>query len=215
MGKMFDNVRAWWNSLSDAFSDPSKLAALSVADLEKNIAAAKEAAASVIGRPVVLKEKLSSLQSQDEELTKRITTLVASGEEGIEAAKKHVQKQVDVRKMISSLSEDLEDAQAASEQWKSKISMLESELSKRRNKAADLSADYAAAKAEQTLGKQFSDINIGTGEDTFSKLEERVFREKAKAAGYTAMSGMDDTLKEEKIISDAETQSLLDEYLKK
>ena len=51
MGKMIDNFRAWWNSVADSLGDPGKLAQLSVADLEKAIRKAKEAAAPAIGRP--------------------------------------------------------------------------------------------------------------------------------------------------------------------
>ncbi len=213
MGKMFDNFRAFWNELGDKFSDPGKLAQLSVADLEKAIVKAKDAAAIVVGRPVALNSKLKELEKSDQELTVKIKALIKTGEAGQTAAKKYVERQVSVRRELSETRADFDDAKLAADEWKAKIRALENELFRRRNEANKLQADYETAKAEQKLGKQMQNLDSLTGSDKFSALKERVNKEKAKAAGYSAMSGLDDRLAEDKLLADAETDALMAEYL--
>ncbi|MDR1066325.1 MAG: PspA/IM30 family protein [Clostridiales bacterium] len=212
MGKMLDNARAWWNSLADNFGDPGKLAQLSVADLEKGIRKAKEAAAPVIGRPSTLETKLADLKQTDQELTKKITTLLQSG--GKDAALKYIERQVAIRKEIESVQDDYEDNKAAADEWRAKIRALETQLYERRNAANKLQAQYETAKAEQTLGKHMQNADGLLASDQFSSIQARVDKERAKAAGYSAMSGLDDRINDEKIIRDAQTDALLDEYMR-
>ena len=215
MGKMLDNFRAWWNSVSDSLGDPGKLAQLSVADLEKAIRKAKEAAAPVIGRPAALESSVKDLQKTDKELTDRITSLIQSGAEGQEAAKKYVERQVEVRKQLEDVRDEYEDASAASTEWQHKIKVLENELYSRRNEANRLQADYETAKAEQELGRQMQNVDSISGSDSFSSIKARVDKEKAKAAGYSAMSGLSDKAKEDRLIADNETDALMKEYMDK
>lgn len=215
MGKMLDNVRALWNSLADGLTDPGKLAQLSVADLEKAIRQAKEAAAPIIGRPTVLESQLRETQSTDKELTNKIMALLKSGEQGQEAAKKYIERQVVIRKEMEELKEDYEDSHEAAEEWQNKIRFLESELYSRRNAANKLQAEYETSKAEQVLGKQMQNVDSLMGSDTFSSAKARVEKEKAKAAGYSAMSGLSGKIADDKLIRDAEANSLMNEYLAK
>jgi len=217
MGKMLDNFRAWWNSVADALGDPGKLAQLSVADLEAAVRKAKEAAAPVVGRPEALKDSLKDLQETDEELTARIVALINSGEVGQEAARKYVGRQVAVRKQIEDTKEALTDATEAAAEWMNKIRTLEHELYARRNEANRLQAEYEAAKAEQELGRQLrtADSLVGSGADKFSTVKARVEKEKAKAAGYSKMSGLTERAKEEQLISLYETDELMKQYLEK
>jgi phage shock protein A len=213
MGKMLDNFRSWWNSVADSLGDPGKLAQLSVADLEKSIVKAKEAAAVVVGRPVALESRLKELNKSDKELTDRIKALVATGEQGKEAARKYVERQVAVRKEIAQVTEDYADAKAASEQWQDKIRVLENELYSRRSEADRLQMEYETAKAEQRLGKQMASADALAGTDLLSGAKARIDKEKAKAAGYSAMSGLSDKAAEEKLLRDAETDALFASYL--
>lgn len=212
---MLDNVRAWWNSVADNLSDPGKLAALSVADLEKAVKSAKEAAAPIVGRPLALEGKLRELRRTDEDLTTKIMALIQSGSDGQEAAKKYVERQVAVKKEISDATEDYEDSKEAADEWQSKIRILETELYSRRNEAARLQADFQTAKAEQKLGKQMQSVDSLMGSDSFSSLRARVDNEKAKAAGYSAMSGLNDKVNDENILKNAETNALMAEYMSK
>lgn len=215
MGKMFDNFRSWWNSVADSLGNPGKLAQLSVADLEKAIRNAKEAAAPVIGRPVALEGQIKDLEKDDKELTERITALIRTGEEGKEAARKYIERQVTVRKQLADVREEYNDAHEASAAWQEKIRVLENELYSRRKEADRLEADYETAKAEQALGRQMQNADSLAGSDNFSSLKARVDKEKAKAAGYSAMSGLSDKVNDEKLIRQAETDALLNEYLEK
>lgn len=215
MGKMFDNFRAFWNSTADSLSDPVKLAQLSVADLEKGISKAKEAAAPVIGSPIVLLKRLEDMKKTDEELTKKITTLISASEEGKNAAIKYIERQVEVRKNIETLESEYNEANEASKMWQDKIRLLENELFNRRQAANSLEAKYATAKAEQKLGKTMKNVDSITSSSSFSALESRVEKEQAKAAGYSQLSGLNDKVNEEKILKDAETNSLLQQYLNK
>jgi phage shock protein A len=214
MGKMLDNFRAWWNSVADALGDPGKLAQLSVADLERAVRKAKEAAAPVIGRPEALADTVKELEKNDEELSARIIALLNSGPEGEEAARKYVGRQVAVRKQLADTKESLADASAAASEWHDKIRVLEHELYSRRNEANRLQAEYEVARAEQQLGRQLqtADSLADAGSDKFNSVKARVEREKAKAAGYSAMSGLSDRAKEEKLISQYETDELMKEY---
>lgn len=210
---MFDNFRAFWNDLGDKFSDPGKLAQLSVADLEKGIIKAKDAAAVVVGRPVALSSKLKELEKTDQELTTKIKSLLKGGEAGQTAARKYIDRQVIVRRELADVKTDFEDAKLASEEWKAKIRALENELYRRRNEANKLQAEFETAKAEQKLGKQMQNVDSLAGSDRFSSLKERVNKEKAKAAGYSAMSGLDERIADERLLADAESEALLNEYL--
>jgi phage shock protein A len=210
---MLDNFRAWWNSVADSLGDPGKLAQLSVADLERAIRRAKEAAAAVIGRPAALEDSIEDLQKTDEELTHRITVLISSGGEGQEAARKYVARQVMVRKQLVQTKEELADASAAASEWHDKIRVLEHQLYTRRNEANRLQAEYETARAEQQLGRELREADSILGSDKFSSIKARVDTEKARAAGYSAMSGLSDKAKEEKLISDFETDALMKQYL--
>jgi phage shock protein A len=210
---MLDNFRAWWNSVADSLGDPGKLAQLSVADLERSVRKAKEAAAVVIGRPAALQDSIKDLEKADQELTQRIVALVNSGAEGQEAARKHVARQVIVRKQLEQMREEHADAAAAASEWHEKIRVLEHELYARRIEANRLQAEYETAKAEQRLGQQMRRADSVAGSDSFSSVKARVDQEKAKAAGYSAMSGLTDRAKESKLISDFETDALMKQYL--
>lgn len=213
MGKMLDNFRAWWNSVADSLGDPGKLAQLSVADLERAVRRAKEAAAGVIGRPAALQDAIEDLEKSDGDLTHRITVLISSGAEGQEAARKYVQRQVMVRKQLAETREDLADATAAAAEWHDKIRVLEHQLYTRRHEANRLQAEYETARAEQQLGRQLRQADSILGSDKFSSIKARVDQEKAKAAGYSAMSGLSEKAKEERIISEFETEALMKQYL--
>ena len=215
MVRMLDNVRAFWNGLANDISNPAKLAQLSVADLEKSIRKAKEAAASVVGRPSVLEGKLKESEKIDQELTQKIMALIQSGEHGKASATKYVERQVTVRKNLAALQEEYEEAKAASNEWQDKIRFLENELYARRHEANKLDAGYKTAKAEQALGKQMQNADSLMGSDQFSAAKAKIEQEKAKAAGYSAMSGLDSKIADEKLLRDAETDSLMTEYLSK
>lgn len=215
MGKMLDNFRAWWNSVADSLGDPGKLAQLSVADLERAIRKAKEAAAPIIGRPAALQDSVKDLEKTDAELTQRIIALIASGEEGQEAARKYVTRQVVVRKQLEATREDFADATAAAAEWHDKIRVLEHELYNRRHEANRLQAEYETAKAEQRLGREMRRADAVYGSDNFSSIKARVENEKAKAAGYSVMSGLTDKAKESRMIADYETDALMKEYMEK
>lgn len=215
MGKMLDNFRAWWNSVADSLGDPGKLAQLSVADLERAIRKAKEAAAPIIGRPAALEDSLKDLQRTDAELTQRITALLNAGEEGQEAARKLVARQVVVRKQVEATRDDFSDASEAAKEWHDKIRVLEHELYSRRHEANRLQAEYETAKAEQRLGRQMRRADSIQGSDNFSSIKARVDQEKAKAAGYSALSGLTERSKEARLISNVETDALMKEYLDK
>jgi len=210
---MLDNFRAWWNSVADSLGDPGKLAQLSVADLERAVRRAKEAAAGVIGRPAALQDAIEDLEKSDGDLTHRITVLISSGAEGQEAARKYVQRQVMVRKQLAETREDLADATAAAAEWHDKIRVLEHQLYTRRHEANRLQAEYETARAEQQLGRQLRQADSILGSDKFSSIKARVDQEKAKAAGYSAMSGLSEKAKEERIISEFETEALMKQYL--
>ncbi len=215
MGKMLDNFRAWWNSVADSLGDPGKLAQLSVADLERSIRKAKEAAAVIIGRPAALEDSVRDLEKTDAELTDKITALIAAGEEGQEAARKYVTRQVVVRKQLEATREDYEDAAAAAQEWHDKIRVLEHELYTRRHEANRLQAEYETAKAEQQLGRQMRRAEAAYGSDNFASIKARVETEKAKAAGYSVLSGLSDKAKEARLIADVETDALMAEYVAK
>ncbi len=213
MGKMLDNFRAWWNSVADTFGDPGKLAQLSVADLEKAIRKAKEAAAPVIGAPVMLEGRLRDARKTDAELKDKITSLIKMGVQGQVAARKYIERQVEVRKNITSIEEDLAEAKVTSEEWQAKIRVLENELYARREKANRLQADFETARAEQRLGQMMSTADSLSGSDTFSSLEARVNQEKAKAAGLSKMSGLSDRADDDRLLRDAQADELMKEYL--
>ncbi len=215
MGKMVDVFRSWWNSVADSLGDPGKLAQLSVADLEKSIRKAKEAAAPVVGAPVAIEGRLKDANQTDAELTAKVTALIRTGAEGQQAARKYIERQVEVRKNITQLTVDLDDARTAAAEWQAKIRVLENELFLRREKANRLQADYQTAKAEQQLGKMMQTADSLAGSDTFSSLEARVNQEKARAAGYSQMSGLTDKARDEQLVREAETDNLMQEYLSK
>lgn len=215
MGKMLDNFRAWWNSVADSLGDPGKLAQLSVADLERAIRRAKEAAAVVIGRPAAIQDSIKDLERSDQELTQRITVLINSGDEGQEAARRHVARQVIVRKQLAQMQEELADASAAATEWHEKIRVLEHELYARRIEANRLQGEYEMARAEQQLGRQLSRADSLAGTDSLSSVRARVDQEKARAAGLSAMSGLSDRAQEQQLISKHETDQLMKVYLDK
>lgn len=215
MGKMLDNFRAWWNSVADSLGDPGKLAQLSVADLERAIRRAKEAAAVVIGRPAALQDSIKDLERSDQELTQRITALINSGEEGQEAARRQVARQVIVRRQLAQMQEELVDSSAAASEWHEKIRALEHELYTRRIEANRLQAEYETARAEQQLGRQLSRADALSGTDSLSSVRARVDQEKARAAGLSAMSGLSDRAQEQRLISKHDTDQLMQEYLDK
>ena len=99
----------------------------------------------------------------------------------------------------------------------SKIRALEHELYSRRNEANRLQAEYEVARAEQQLGRQMrtADSLAGFGADSFSAVKARVEKEKAKAAGYSKMSGLSERAQEEQLISQYETDVLMLEYMNK
>lgn len=213
MGKMFDNVRAFWDNLGDKFSDPGKLAQLNVSDLEKAIRKAKEAAAPVVGRPVSLKAEVTTLERTEKELDTKIRNLMALPDgKGIPMAREVGVKLIDVRATLKQKRDDFADAEAASKDWVSKIKMLERELAGRRNQANKLQADFEAARAETKLGKTMGAVDGALGADKMSSYEARVNKEKARAAGYSEMSGLNAKLAEQQLMVDADVDALLSEY---
>ena len=214
MGKMFDNIRAKWNDTADKMSDPGKLAQLSVSDLEKSIEKAKESAAPLIGAPIIALKKLDDLKKTDADLTTKIKKLISSGEEGKVAAKKYIERQVEVRNNIAKAEADYNQSVEVATMWQDKIRMLENELYSRRQTADSLQAQYNLAKAEQQLGKQMQDIDsILGGSNSMNSLEAKVNKEQAKAAGYAQLSGIDEKINEDKILKNAEADALFDEYM--
>lgn len=214
MGKMFDNIRAKWNDTADKMSDPGKLAQLSVSDLEKSIEKAKESAAPLIGAPIIALKKLDDLKKTDADLTTKIKKLISSGEEGKVAAKKYIERQVEVRNNIAKAEADYNQSVEVATMWQDKIRMLENELYSRRQTADSLQAQYNSAKAEQQLGKQMQDIDsILGGSNSMNSLEAKVNKEQAKAAGYAQLSGIDEKINEDKILKNAEADALFDEYM--
>jgi phage shock protein A len=213
MGKMLDNFRAFWNGLGDKFSNPGALAQLNVADLEKAIRRAKDAAAPVVGRPVALRAEVQTLERSEKQLDDRIRTLLKVPDgKGVPPARDLGARLVDVRRTLAERKADLEDAQQASQEWVQKIKMLERELAQRRTKANKIQADFEAARAETKLGKTMGAVDGQLGSDKMSSLEARVNKEKARAAGYSEMSGLNSRLAEEQLLVDADVDALLAEF---
>jgi phage shock protein A len=213
MGKMWDNFRAFWNELGDKFTDPGKLAQLNVSDLEKAIRKAKDAAAPVVGRPVSLRAEVVALERSERTLDEKIKNLLALPEgKGVPLARDCAAKMVDVKRALTERRDDLADAEETSSAWIAKIKMLERELGKRRTQADKLQADHEAAKAETKLGKSMGAIDGALGADKMSSYEARVNKEKARAAGYSEMSGLNSRIAEQQLLLDADVDVLLTSY---
>ena len=213
MGKMWDNFRAFWNDLGDKFTDPGKLAQLNVVDLEKAIRRAKDAAAPVVGRPVALKAEVVTLERTEKALDEKIRNLLSLPDgKGIPLARDCAAKMVDVKKTLSESRDSLADVEKTSAEWLAKIKMLERELNNRRNQATKLQADFEAARAETALGKTMGAVDGVLGADKMSSYEARVNKEKARAAGYSAMSGLDSRIAEQQLLMDADVDALLASY---
>ena len=213
MGKLWDNMRAFWNDLGDMFVDPGKLAQLGVSDLEKAIRRAKDAAAPVVGRPVALRAEVVTLERTEKALDTKIRNLLALPDgKGIPLARDCAAKMVDVKKALSERSNDLIDAEQTSSEWIAKIKLLERELNNRRTQADKLQADFEAARAETKLGKSMGAIDGTLGADKMSSYEARVNKEKARAAGYSMMTGLNLRIAEQQLLMEADVDALLASY---
>lgn len=206
---MFDNIRAWWNDLSESMEDPVKLAKLQVADLEKALEKAKEEAAIVVGRPAGLRIEVSKLESMDADFSEKIPVILAKDRE---LAKKYASKQAEVRRQLNEKRVELESAESVSKDWADRIEMLEKAISDKKRQSQALGARSAMANAETKLGKAMDKVGGILGDDNFSRFDEKIKIEEQKAAGYRQMSGMDDAMLERKILEEADAESLLAEY---
>lgn len=199
MASFFDNIRASWNGLLEKFEDPVKLAKLNVADLKKALTQAEQCAASVVGRPVVLKEQIMKAQRNVDALHGNVTTLIQAGDEA--NAQVYLDQYNTENDKLQELKDELAEAEPLAEQMREKILFLKKEIANRERGAHKAAAEMKAADAEIKLGKQTSKMDslLGTG----TKLDDAVAKKKAEAAGYAAMSGTTSTMMAEKALRDA------------
>lgn len=217
MGKMTDNFRAWWHSMASSLEDPGKLAQLSVADLERSVRSAKEAASAVIGRPEALADIIAELAAMDAELTQRITALVNLGSAGQDAARPYVARQVAVRKQLAEARDELVDAAEAAAQWQERIAYLERELLARRHLATRRQAEYEYRRGQPASEVLHPSVDplVQAYDSALARIKDRLDKEKAIAAGHSAMAGLAEKARDDRLINEYETDLLMVEYLTK
>ena len=207
MSKMKDVVRAWWNDLGERFTDPAKLAQLNISDIEYALNKAKDAAASFIGRPTILKKEIEDLKKKDTELVSKIKVLKT--EDDLKPAERLAEVLLDVRNELQHKEGIFLEASEVAEAWKSRIKTLERELLKRRTEANDLKERQAAADAMIKLGIAVEAVDRHTRSNPMSRLEFNVKALEQKSAGYMALSGLDDSVFDEQVLRKTEIKNLL------
>lgn len=206
MGKIYNSFRAWWNDLGDRFTDQSKLAQLNIADMEKALIKARDAAATFVGRPVRLKNEISELEQKDYSLVSKIRLLKESNED--DSAKRLIDYLLDVRKELESKRTDYQESKEVAEAWKLRIKSIEKELERRRRDATDLKERDAAAAAMIKLGIAIEAVDRHAKADAITKYESVVKAKEEKSAGYMALAGLDESAAIEQKIRDAEIDAL-------
>ena len=179
-------ARSSVNELLDKFEDPEKIVDQAIIDATEEYAKIKEEALSVIANEKLALKKLDGIKAEAEEWHRIAASALKAGNE--EDAKKALTKEGEVKLYIDAQEKVYESAKKAAATVRAKLEEMESEINAMKQKATEIKAKAVAAKASRAASS-VSEMGINEGAfEAFSRMEEKVDEELAKAEAVDSMA---------------------------
>ena len=174
------------NELLEKFEDPEKIVDQAIIDATEEYAKIKEEALSVIANESLAKKKFDELKKEIEDWHSVAAAALKAGNE--EDARKALSKEGELKSDLGNQTAVLESAQMAASTVREKLREMEEEIEAMKQKASEIKAKAVTAKA-QNAANSVSEMGIGKGAfEAFSRMEEKVDQELAKAEALEDMA---------------------------
>ncbi|HIU87766.1 MAG TPA: PspA/IM30 family protein [Candidatus Avilachnospira avistercoris] len=174
------------NDLLNKFEDPEKMVDQAIADATMEYAKIKEEALSVIANEKIAKKKLEGIAEEVKEWHGIASEALKAGNE--DDARKALEKEGEIKVRHEAQKEAYESAKLAAEKVRDKLTEMEEEINAMKQKASEIKAKAVTAKAARAANS-VSQMGIDKGAfEAFSRMEEKVESELAKAEALEDMS---------------------------
>ena len=174
------------NELLDKFEDPEKIVDQAIIDATNEYAKIKEEALSVIANEKLALKKLDSIKAEAAEWHRIAGAALKAGNE--EDAKKALMKEGESKSSANAQEKVYESAKKAAETVRAKLEDMEQEINAMKQKASEIKAKAVAAKASRAASS-VTEMGIDQGAfEAFSRMEQKVDEELAKAEALETMT---------------------------
>ena len=174
------------NDLLNKFEDPEKMVDQAIADATMEYAKIKEEALSVIANEKIAKKKLEGIAEEVKEWHGIASEALKAGNE--DDARKALEKEGEIKVRHEAQKEAYESAKLAAEKVRDKLTEMEEEINAMKQKASEIKAKAVAAKASRAASS-VTEMGIDQGAfEAFSRMEQKVDEELAKAEALETMT---------------------------
>jgi len=209
-GRIADVVNANVNDLIDKAENPEKMLKQIIREIEDNIDKAKKETVNILAQAKRLEKEVDAKAKQVDEWVRRAELAVDQANDDL--ARKALERKLTHEKELSVLQDQLADTQAAAEQMKNNVHLLQDKLTEARAKLTSLAARSAAAKTAKTVQKRVAELaDPSKALGKLEKFERRVEDAEAEAKAMGAMNAAKDEVERE--FSDLEKKRTLDDEL--
>ncbi len=167
------------NELMSKFEDPEKMINQTILDATKEYAKAKEQAATTLANEKTAKKKLDDSIAEADKWHGIAQKALKAGNE--DDARSALANEQTARARAESQQASYEATKQAADTVRAKLVEMENEINQMKDKAEEIKAVSAAAKATQAAN-QVKDIKFsGNTVDTFNRMEEKANQQLARA----------------------------------
>lgn len=182
-------VKSNVNSVLDSLEDDRKMLDQSIRDMEESLAESKRQAATVIGTARNLNNEVKEAEQELTELEAKILDCVKAGND--ELAKKFIAKKSALDGSLGSLKLNAEKQNETADKLKVRIQDLEAKVNQSKAKREEILTRLATAEAEQKANEILANVSSKSNSISIDKIEERVAKKEAQAAGMAELAPED------------------------
>lgn len=216
---ILDNIKAKLHNIADKTENVEEKLKYEIDNLEKLLVEAKRESATTIGSVRTAQIDYDKAVEDEKEITNKLKDFVAlsksnnlSDDERVkndEAIDRYVTKLEDARSKVTEAKENLEKRKLKSEEVSQKIKNLEQQVNKSKSEAKDMIVDYKNAEVNIALNEKLNTLNDSS---EINRLKDKINTKTEQSHGYDEMSGLNDKIEEDKLLSKAKKSSILDEF---
>lgn len=184
-GRMAMIAKSNVNELIDRFEDPEKIVDQSIIEAKEELAKTKESSLPVLANETAVKKRLDDSLKEAAKWHGIAAKALQAGNE--EDAGKALGEEEKHKSRAASLEASYAAAKKAAEELRGQIRVMEEEITRMQDKAAQIKATAQTAKATKAAARVTSRTASRGGFDAFARMEEKASRQLAETEALKSL----------------------------
>ncbi len=216
---LLDNVKAKLHSIADKTENVEEKLKYEIDNMDKLLVEAKRESAGILGSVRTAQADYDLAVTTEKEISDKLREFVALSKSGTLSAEeqakndeiidKYVTKLEAARAKVTELEDQLAKRKVKAEEIAHKIKNLEANIEKSKAETKDMLADFKNAEANIALNEKLNTLNNSS---EINRLKNKINAKTEQSYGYDEMSGLNDKVEEDILLSKARKSSILDEF---